>query len=264
MKNTKQVTVVTGASSGIGLELARVFAAHGHDLVLVARSEKKLLELKQDLEAKHSITAHVIRADLSTPTGTTELIETIQSHNLEVDSLVNNAGLGAFGYFGTETPWQQEKEMLQVNIFALTELCKAFVPAMVARKSGKILNVASTAAFQPGPMMAVYFATKAYVLHFSEAIAEELEGSGVSVTALCPGATESGFQAAASMEESALFKNKKIPTSHDVAVFGYQSLMSKKRVAIHGLANCLLAQSVRFAPRIVATKLAKKFQEKNN
>jgi len=253
-------TLITGASSGIGLEFAKVFAENGKNLVLVARSEKKLTDLKNELEKKHSIQVHVITTDLSTETGATELVSKIRSQNLEIENLINNAGVGLAGSFATQTDWKKEKEMLQVNVVALTELCKAFLPEMVKRASGKILNVASTAAFQPGPLMAIYYATKAYVLHFSEAIAEELAGTGVTVTALCPGATESNFSNVAAMDSSRLFKDKKLPTSAEVARFGYDSLMSGKRVAIHGLKNYLLAQTVRVSPRNVVSKISKRYQ----
>ncbi len=260
----KKSVLITGASSGIGWELAYVFARENYNLILVARSEKKLLELKADLEKQYRVRADVIVADLSTPNGATELIAKVSGLKLSVDVLVNNAGVGVFGDFARETEWQKEKEMIQVNITALTELTKAFVPAMVQKGQGQILNIASTAAFQPGPNMAIYFASKAYVLHFSEALAEELRDTGVTVTVVCPGATESGFQSAAAMENSKLFKDKKVPSSKEVAEYSYQSLQEKKRVAIHGFANFLLAQSVRFAPRIIATKIARKFQEKSH
>jgi len=151
--------------------------------------------------------------------------------------------------------------MINVNITALTYLTRLFLPQMVKNGFGKIMNVASTAAFQPGPTMSVYYATKAYVLHFSEAIGNELEGTGVTVTALCPGATTSGFQAAANLGESKLVKGKKLPTSKDVAEYGYRAMMKGKAVAIHGFGNWLLAQSPRFAPRSWVVKVARKVQE---
>lgn len=260
----KKTVLITGASSGIGWELAHVFARENHNLVLVARSEKKLLEFKADLEKQYSVRAEVVLADLSAPNGATELVSKVKEKNITVDVLVNNAGVGVFGDFARETEWQKEKEMIQINITALTELTKAFVPAMLQKGQGRIMNIASTAAFQPGPNMAIYFASKAYVLHFSEALAEELRDTDVTVTVVCPGATESGFQSAAAMESSKLFKDKKVPTSKEVAEYAYQSLQEKKRVAIHGFANFLLAQSVRLAPRIIATKIARKFQEKTH
>jgi short-subunit dehydrogenase len=262
--NPKSYALVTGASSGIGLELAKVLAENKNNLVLVARSEQKLNELRVELEKKHGIIAHVICADLSDPSGPSQLVKAVREKNLEIDILVNNAGFGTFGEFATEVEWKKDKEMLQVNVVALTELCAAFIPDMVKRGRGKILNVASTAAFQPGPLMAVYFATKAYVLHFSEAIAEELESKGVSVTVLCPGATKSGFQAAADMHESKLVKDRNLPDSREVALFGYEAMMQEKRVVIHGMMNRLLALSPRFTPRNMVTKIARRFQERAN
>lgn len=263
MKKNKYV-LITGASGGIGWELAHVFAREGYDLVLVARTEKKLLELKEELVKKYSAQAHVLTADLSSSMGVADLLEKIKLQNIHVDVLVNNAGVGVFGDFARETEWQKEKEMIQLNITSLTELCKALLPAMIAKGDGSVLNISSTAAFQPGPNMAIYFASKAYVLHFSEALSEELRDTGVTVTVVCPGATESGFQSAAAMDNSKLFKDKNLPTSKEVAEFSYAALQNKKRVAIHGMTNFLLAQSVRFTPRIIATKIARKFQEKTH
>src|SRR3989475_8551934 len=194
--------LITGASSGIGLELARVLAEHGHDGGLVARSEATLQSLAAELKAR-DVRAHVIVVDLSAPGAAKAVVDRVRDLALEIDVLVNNAGYGVYGPF-LETSLDAELAMIRVNIVALTELTKRLLPAMVARKRGKILNVASTAAFLPGPLMAVYYATKAYVLSFSEAIANELEGTGVTVTALCPGPTASGFQAAARLEESRL------------------------------------------------------------
>jgi len=193
MNNT---ALVTGASSGIGLELARLFAGDGHDLVLVARSEGRLREIGEQLETAHGITATVVASDLSKPNAARDLVEALRAALIEIDVLVNNAGFGLSGAFIDNDP-RTQLDMLQVNVVALTELTRLLLPPMVARRSGRILNVASTAAFAPGPLAAVYGATKAYVLSFSEAIGEELRHSGVTVTALCPGPTQSGFSAAA-------------------------------------------------------------------
>ncbi|HEX7414176.1 MAG TPA: SDR family NAD(P)-dependent oxidoreductase, partial [Bacteroidia bacterium] len=183
--------------------------------------------------------------------------------NIKVDYLINNAGFGDFGMF-YETDWNKELHMINLNITTLTQFTKLYLKEMVQRKSGKIMNVASTAAFQPGPTMAVYFATKAYVLSFSEAIGNEVRDKGVTVTALCPGATESGFMAAAAMEESKLFKGKKIPTSREVAEYGYIAMINGKSVAIHGLMNYIMANAVRFVPRNWVVNLVRKIQEKVN
>ncbi len=252
--------LITGASSGIGLELARVFAEHGHDVVLVARSEATLQSLAAELKAR-DVRAHVIVADLSVPGAAKAVVDRVRDLALEIDVLVNNAGYGVYGLF-LETSLDAELAMIQVNIVALTELTKRLLPAMVARKRGKILNVASTAAFLPGPLMAVYYATKAYVLSFSEAIANELEGTGVTVTALCPGPTASGFQAAARLEESRLVAGKTLPTSREVAEAGYDALMRGTRVYVHGLSNKLTVQLPRLFPRGVITKVVRYVQER--
>jgi hypothetical protein len=251
--------LVTGASSGIGLSLARRFAADGHDLVLVARSAGKLDELARELRAANGVGVTVIPADLAKPGAAAELAGELERRGIAVDVLVNNAGYGLFGAF-TETDLATELAMIQVNIVALTELTKRLLPAMVARRRGRVLNVASTAAFQPGPLMAVYYATKAYVLSFSEALAEELDGSGVTVTALCPGPTASGFQAAAQLEASKLVAGKKLPDADSVAKVGYDALWKGRRVVIPGTNNWILAQSVRFLPRNTVARIVKKTQ----
>lgn len=258
-----QTALITGASSGIGYELARIFAREKYNLVLVARSEKKLHDIADELTKAHGVNVQVLVKDVSVLASATEIYETLKQKGVVVDVLVNNAGFGDFGFF-TETKWEKELEMINLNITALTALTKLFVGDMVARKSGKILNVASTASFQPGPLMAVYYATKAYVLSFSEAIANELSGTGVTVTALCPGPTESGFQVAADMQDSKLVKGKKIPTSKDVAEYAYKSLMSGKVVAVHGVMNKVMAQSVRYTPRAVVRSIVRAMSERTH
>ncbi|MGO8970319.1 MAG: SDR family NAD(P)-dependent oxidoreductase [Myxococcaceae bacterium] len=256
-----ETVLVTGASSGIGAELARAFARSGASLVLTARSVDRLEALAGELRAKCQVAVRVIAADLASPLGASRLVQRLGEEGVEVDVLVNNAGYAAFGGF-TETRWTDEAGMLQLNVVALTELTKRLLPAMVARKRGGVLNVASTAAFQPGPLMAVYYATKAYVLSFSEALAEELRGSGVSVTALCPGPTASGFQARAAMEDSKLVKGKRLMPAASVAQAGYEGFRRGASVVIPGLANRLLAQSVRFTPRRWVTRLVHKMSER--
>jgi short-subunit dehydrogenase len=250
--------LITGASSGIGFDLAHLFARDGHDLVLVARSEAKLRELARVLEGRHGIRAQVIVADLARPDAPAEVWKSVTS---EVDILVNNAGYGLGGKF-VDNDLITELEMIQVNIAALTHLTKLFVRPMVERGRGRIMNVASTAAFQPGPLMAVYYATKAYVLSFSEALAEELGGSGVTVTALCPGPTETGFAQAAEMTTSRLFRMMKPASSMDVARAGYAGLLRGRRLVIPGLMNKMLAQSVRVSPRRLTTKVTRALQER--
>ncbi len=253
--------LITGSSNGIGLELAKIHASKGDNLVLVARNISSLQLLKSELEKSYKISVYVIGKDLSKTNSAQEVFEEVKNKNIKIDYLINNAGFGDFGLF-IETDWRKEEQMLQLNITTLTQFTKLYAKEMVKNGKGKIMNVASTAAFQSGPTMAVYYATKAYVLSFSEAINNELEGTGVSVTTLCPGATESGFQAAAAMEESALVKGKKLPTSKEVAEYGYKAMMNNKVVAIHGLMNYILAKSVRFIPRSIVVKVTRKIQDK--
>ncbi|TAE31536.1 MAG: SDR family oxidoreductase [Candidatus Kapaibacterium sp.] len=255
--------LITGASSGIGYELAKIFARNKQNVILVARSEKKLQEIARELEKSYGITATVIAKDVSKLSAVQEMYDAVQQAGIRVEYLVNNAGFGDFGFF-TETSWEKELEMINLNMTSLTALTKLFAKDMVARKSGKIMNVASTASFQPGPLMAVYYATKSYVLSFSEAISNELKDKGVTVTALCPGPTESGFQSAAAMEDSKLVKGKKMPTSKDVAEYGYKAMMSGKVVAVHGAMNKLMAQSVRYTPRAVVRSLVRAMSERTH
>jgi uncharacterized protein len=258
MKNT---ALITGASNGIGLELAVVHAAKGGDLVLVARNGKRLEELKSELEKKYTVSVYAISKDLSKPNSAQEVYDELKEKNISIDYLINNAGFGDFGMF-YQTDWNKEEQMIHLNITTLTHFTKLFVRDMVAKGRGKIMNVASTAAFQSGPTMAVYYATKAYVLSFSEAIDNELRDKGITVTALCPGATESGFQEAAAMQESKLVKGKKLPTSKEVAEYGYKAMMKGKTVAIHGLMNAIMANSVRFTPRWLVVKITRSIQDK--
>jgi short-subunit dehydrogenase len=253
----KQTALITGASSGIGLDLAHLFAEDGHDVVLVARSEDKLRALAEELVTKHGIAAHVVVADLTKAEAPREVFERAPA----VDILVNNAGFGTSGKFA-ETDLRAELDMIQVNIAALTHLTKLFLPPMLQRGRGRILNVASTASFQPGPLMAVYYATKAYVLSFSDAIGEELRGTGVTVTALCPGPTATGFQKTAELGTEALLKIMRPVSSMDVARAGYRALMRGKRVEVPGMKNKLGVQSIRITPRALATKVVRALQER--
>lgn len=258
MENT---ALITGASNGIGLELAKIFASKGANLVLVARSKSKLDDLKSELESKYKVKVLVIAKDLSAANSAQEVYEETTQKGIPIDYLINNAGFGDFGMFA-ETDWNKELQMINLNITTLTQFTKLYLQEMLKRSSGRIMNVASTAAFQSGPTMAIYCATKAYVLSFSEAISNEVSDKGVTVTALCPGATESGFPAAAAMDESELFKGKKLPTSKEVAEYGYQSMMKGKTVAIHGMMNYIMANSVRFTPRALVVKIARKILDK--
>jgi short-subunit dehydrogenase len=247
--------LITGASSGIGFELAKCFARQKINLVLVARTTAKLEELARDMEREHGIRAHVI----AEPDVANTIFNECRNLGFEIEYLVNNAGFGSFGPF-LDTGWDISRRMIDLNIMALTHLTWLFAPKMRERGRGRILNVASTAAFQPGPMMAVYFATKAFVLSFSEALGAELTGSGVTVTALCPGVTESGFHIAAKTDGSRWVKGRRIPSSREVAEYGFDAMMSGDAVAIHGTFNYLLAQSVRFTPRNLVTRIVKTLQ----
>lgn len=253
--------LITGASNGIGLELAKVHASKGGDLVLVARNKTKLDELKTELEKQYKVSVYTIGKDLSANNSAQEVYEETTKQNIKIDYLINNAGSGDFGMFA-ETQWNKELQMIKLNITTLTQFTKLYLQDMLKRGSGKIMNVASTAAFQSGPTMAVYYATKAYVLSFSEAVDNEVSDKGVTVTTLCPGATESGFQAAAAMEDSNLVKGKKLPSAKEVAEYGYASMMKGKTVAIHGMMNWIMANSVRFTPRALVVKLTRKIQDK--
>ena len=249
-----ETALITGASSGIGLELADIMASNGINVVLTARSEEKLNALKQRIEQNHTAKAYVIAADL-TDEQTPELIyNKINELNLNIHYLINNAGFGDYGYFHNAN-WSKQAGMIDLNIKSLTHLTHLFSRPMIERGQGKIMNVASTASFQAGPLMSVYYATKHYVLAFSEAIAEELEDFGITVTALCPGPTESGFQSKAEMEESRLINTFTMPSSREVANYGYRAMMKGKRVAVHGWLNKILVQSIRFTPRKLASKI---------
>ena len=256
----RPTALVTGGSGGIGLELAKVLARNGFDLVLVARKRDTLEAAAGQLEGKFDVRAHVFAADLRRREAPQEIFEFLQNENIPIEALINNAGFGLGGEF-SETAVERELEMIQVNIVALTHLTKLFLAPMIKRKSGRVLNVASTAAFQPGPLMAVYYATKAYVLSFSEALSEELRNSNVTVTALCPGPTDTDFADTAEMGESRLFNTFGIADAADVAKYGYDAMMSGKRLAIPGIKNKILAQANRLAPRSLSAKIARIAQE---
>lgn len=251
--------LITGATGGIGRELAKIFAANGHDLFLVARDAAGLASLARELAG---VQTAWMAADLTSPSAPGEIFRETGRLALEIDTLVNNAGFGAYGPF-SETDPAAEMAMIQVNVSALTHLTKLYLKEMLKNGSGKILNVASTAAFQPGPLMAVYYATKAYVLSFSEAVANEVKGTGVSVTVLCPGPTDTGFHKRAGTGKSKLVSGKflNVMDARSVAEAGYRGLMKGKTVVIPGLKNKLMAESVRFAPRNMVTGIARMIQE---
>jgi short-subunit dehydrogenase len=246
-RSSPRWALVTGASSGIGDEFARLLAAKGYSLVLSARREDRLNALAAELRKQHGIQTHVAVCNLSNPGAATILAAQIADAGIAPEVLVNNAGFGVWGPFA-DVEWQREFDMLQLNIVALTELTKRLLPEMLSRGSGYVLNVASTAAFQPGPFMAVYFATKAYVLSFSEAVNEELRGTGVSVTTLCPGPTESEFFDAAAVQSKKL-TGQKLPSAREVAELGLDAMFARKRTVVHGARNRFLVQLQRFVPR---------------
>jgi uncharacterized protein len=256
-----KTALITGASNGIGLELAKVHAEKGDNLVLVARNKSKLDELKKEIEESYNIKVFIIGKDLSFPDSAKEVFDEVKQKNISIDYLINNAGFGDYGLFA-ECDWNKQERMIYLNVTNLAHLTWLFLPDMIKKKSGKIMNVASTASFQPGPTMSVYFATKAFVLSYSEAINNEVREHGITVTALCPGATQSGFQAAASLQDSKLFENNNFPSSKEVAEFGYKAMMKGRAVAIHGLKNKILVNSVRFAPRSMVVKTARRIQAK--
>lgn len=242
-----RTALITGASSGIGLALAHEFAKHGHHVVLVARSRDALETLAQELREQYKIIATPTFKDLSQPNAAQELFDDLRDAGLTIDILVNNAGLGSAGDF-VHMETNAIHSMLAVNMNALTELTRLFLPSMVQRHWGRILNVGSTAAYQPGPFMAVYYATKAYVLSFSEALSYELKGTGVSVTCLNPGATQTNFFQAGNMSDIPMARNLRMPVSR-VAQLGYRGLMSGKRVVVPGFWNTLGTMVVPLLPR---------------
>lgn len=257
---SKQTALITGASGGIGLELARLFAAGGQDVVLVARSEDKLRVLAAELEQRHGATVHVISEDLSEPAAPQRVFDAALDAGVQVDALVNNAGFGLYGAF-VETPIERELEMIRLNVTALTHLCKLFLAPMAERGRGRVMNVASTAAFAPGPLMSVYYATKAYVLSFSEALANEMKGTGVTVTAFCPGPTRTGFANAAATGDTRLMHSPGVMDAAPVARLGFDAMMSGKTVAIPGVQNKLLAESVRLMPRALVRGVTRRIME---
>ena len=261
MTEARPTALVTGASGGIGLELARLFAKGGHDLILVARNEAKLKELALYLGKMYRCNVEVIPADLSQPEVPEALVEELKTRGLTVDVLVNNAGSGENKLFAQQD-MRRVMEMIQLNMTTLTQLTKLLLPAMLAAKKGRILNIASTAAFAPGPLMAIYYATKAYVLSFSEAIGSELKGTGVTVTALCPGPTESGFQAAAGLEGSKLGAGRTFQISRQVADEAYDALIAGKPLVVTGLSNKLQVLAPRLLPRRMLAAMVRAVQEK--
>jgi uncharacterized protein len=260
MNASSQTVLITGASGGIGYELAKLFARDHHNLVLVARSADKLAQVSTELQTQ-GVTVKTIALDLAATPAPKFLFDQLQSAEIAVDILINNAGYGSFGDFA-QMPQEEVLGQIRLNITALTQLTRLFLPPMIQRRSGRIMNVASTAGFQPGPLMAVYYATKAYVISFSEAIANELHNTGVTVTCFCPGATHTGFAQRAGTEKSRLFKQLGAMSAEKVALDGYRALMEGRTLAISGVHNWLVAQSTRFAPRKMVTAVSRWVAEK--
>ena len=246
--NAKTYTLITGASGGIGYDLAKLSAANGRNLILVARSADKLNQLAESLRKSNRSEVITISVDLSDGAELKKLISEITVKNLEVDTLINNAGFGDFGDFA-KADLEKNLEMIRLNISALTQLSHFALQGMLKAGSGRIMNVASTAAFMPGPGMAVYYASKAYVLSFSEALTRELKGTGVSVTTLCPGPTDTSFASAAGLGKSLMHRMLPPATSADVAKAGYKAMMKGKAILIPGIMNKLSAMTPRFSPR---------------
>jgi short-subunit dehydrogenase len=254
-KKPKHTALVTGASAGLGKEIATLAAKDGHDVVVVARSEAKLVELAGELEKAHGVKVHVISADLGARGAAKRVHEAVEELGVQVDFLVNNAGFGSNGAF-LDLDLKREVEMIDVNITALVELTHYFGKRMVERKLGRVMNIASTAGFQPGPFMATYYATKAFVVMWSEALAYELDGSGVTVTCYCPGATKTEFASTAGNEKSKLFQRSGVAEAKDVALDAYKAMMSGDVLSVHGALNWIAFESLRFAPRSVARSIA--------
>ncbi len=246
---------MTGASSGLGKELAILFAQNGHDVVLVARSVSKLEDLAHELMGAHGIKADVIAADLGDASAPRFIEEQAKARGLTIDFLVNNAGFGSNGAF-LDLDLGRELQMIDVNVRSLVELTHRFVRPMRERGFGRVMNIASTAGFQPGPFMATYYATKAFVVSFTEALAVELEGSGVTVTCHCPGATATEFAVTAGNDKSRLFQRPGVADAKSVAAHAYRAMMKGQVLAIHGTLNWMVMEAVRFAPRSLARAIA--------
>ncbi len=246
-----KTALITGASGGIGKEFARIFAQKGYNLVLVARSTDKLEKIKTQLENFYGVDVFIVTLDLSSPSAADFLFAYTQKKGINVDVLVNNAGFGTLGRFA-ESDISKQQQMINLNVLTLTKLCHLYLPYMLEKSEGKILNVASIAGFAPGPGMSVYYATKAFVLSFSDALATELRGTGVTVTALCPGPVNTGFADTAGFKNNLMFSGKKDGKAEQVSRYGYNAMMKGKAVALPDVMCKLGAFGVRLVPRCVA------------
>ena len=257
-KYSKEKTVlITGCTSGIGYELAEIFAKNKYRLILVSRNKSKLIVQKRKYVAQ-GLQVISIATDLSKVDAAKKLFDALKTEKIHI--LVNNAGVGDYGLF-SGGDWKKIHSMMNLNMITLTRLTHLILPQMITRGEGKILNVSSVAGFQPGPMMAVYFATKAYVTSFSQAIAKEVEDYGITITSLCPGGTQSNFMKSSGMDESQMMQGKKLPSSRLVAEFGYDALMKGKLVAIHGFGNKFMACLIKFVPRKVLLSIMYKLMK---
>jgi short-subunit dehydrogenase len=257
----RRTALITGASSGFGAEFARLFARDGFDLVLVARSGAAMEELAQVLDGRFGSTTTVLPKDLSHPHAVGELVDNLHQRGMAIDALVNNAGFAQYGPFAEAEP-EELVQMLHVNVVALTELTRALLPGMVERGWGRIVNIGSVGSFAPAPMTGAYAATKAFVLSFSLALADELKGSGVTVTALCPGPTETGFQARAAMADSALIAGRRLDPADEVVRAGYEAMKRGRPYLVTGSTSKLFAFGSRFLPRTTASKIAGRSQRR--
>lgn len=255
-----KTALITGASSGIGMELAKIHAEKGGNLIIVARRQEKLIELKNELERQHKVKVTTITKDLSSVGSAKELYEEVKNTNIQVDYLINNAGFGLRGKFH-ELDWQRQQQMINLNMVALTELMYLFLPEMVTRNSGKILNTSSTASYMPGPLQAVYFASKSYVTFLGNAVSEELHDTNVTVTTLMPGATETEFAKTADMDKTDLFK--KAVSARSVAADGYNAMLNGKLNIVSGLtaSQKMMMSMIPFTPKKVMLKQIRKMQE---
>lgn len=253
--------LITGASSGIGRELAKIHARNGHNLVLIARREDRLQDLKTELETSYDTKVVLFPIDLADDNAPEQIFHFTEKHKIYINILINNAGVGDYGFFH-KSDWNRQQSMLDLNIKTLTHLTHLYLPGMITKDRAYIMNVASTAAFQPGPLMSVYYASKHYVLAFSEALANELSDTGVTVTTLCPGPTESEFQQKAHMQKSKLFDFMPVASSKDVAEYGFKAMFKGKRVAVYGTGNKILTKLVGIFPRNMVTAIARNLQER--
>lgn len=263
MNTMKKVALITGASSGIGKELAKIHASKGGDLVIIARSESKLNTLAEELRQAHGTKVHIISKDLSQQSAAQEIYDETKSAGIDVEYLINNAGFGGQGYFH-ERSWEQDLAMINVNMTSLTALTRFFLPDMVAKNSGRILNTSSTAGFLPGPLQAVYYATKAYVNSFSNAIAQELSNTNITVTALQPGATETEFAKTSGMDKTDLFN--KTFSAHEVALAGYNAMLAGKMDVVAGITfgQRMMFPMMNLMPKKMLLKQIHKMQEVKN